>query len=248
MLSRTSTSSSQSGSDHSKRSIQPLLPTDSEIIATAAARVYHLPFGGRSENWSYSGLSGTLVFGRNRTTIYADRKLGSGPGTSLDQVFWFRLIDPIKGLVWIHEIPSSFQYTLDKPFFHTFSGKSRMFGFRFDDDEEAATLFRKITSQLQVKASTPKKPKRFEQLASMTRRFTPSMVSPPATGTFVHLGHVGFNSRGQIEASDDMAPGWTMMLEELQGGYEVSKSLEGGDRDLMRGFPAGAKVPLLPTH
>ena len=93
-------------------------------------------------------------------------------------------------------------------------------------------------------ASTPKKPKRFEQLASMTRRLTPSMVSPPANGTFVHLGHVGFNSRGQIETSDDVEPGWTMMLEELQGGYGVtkSKSFGGGDRDFMHSFLAGAKV------
>lgn len=78
----------------------------------------------------------------------------------------------------------------------------------------------------------------------MTRRFTPSMVSPPATGTFVHLGHVGFNSRGQIETSDDVEPGWTMMLEELQGGYGVSKSksLGGSDRDFVQGFLAGTKA------
>jgi neural Wiskott-Aldrich syndrome protein len=123
MLSRTSTSSSLSVADHSRRPIQSLLPTDSKIIATASAKVYHLPFGGRPENWAYSGLAGTLVFGRNRTTVHADRKLGTGPGTSFDQVFWFRLIDPVKGLVWMHEIPSSFDYALDKPFFHTFSGK-----------------------------------------------------------------------------------------------------------------------------
>lgn len=123
MLSRTSTSSSLSVPDHYKRPLQTLLPTDSKVIATASARVYHLPFGGRPENWCYSGLAGTLVFGRNRTTIYADRKLGKGPGTSFDQVFWFRLIDPEKGLVWMHEIPGTFDYSLDKPFFHTFSGK-----------------------------------------------------------------------------------------------------------------------------
>ncbi|KAI0826141.1 hypothetical protein BC629DRAFT_1272116, partial [Irpex lacteus] len=225
-----------------------LLPTDSKVIATASARVYHLPFGGRPENWCYSGLAGTLVFGRNRTTIYADRKLGKGPGTSFDQVFWFRLIDPEKGLVWMHEIPGTFDYSLDKPFFHTFSGKSRMFGFRFDDDDEAAKLLKKIVNCslcfASYAASTPKKPKRFEQFASMTRRFTPSMVSPPATGTFVHLGHVGFNSRGQIETSDDVEPGWTMMLEELQGGYGVSKSksLGGSDRDFVQGFLAGTKA------
>jgi len=73
------------------------------------------------------------------------------------------------------------------------------------------------------------------------------MVSPPATGTFVHLGHVGFNSQGRVEASDDIEPGWTMMLEELQG-YGVSNPLPDGDRDFVQGFLAGAKVaPLIAT-
>jgi neural Wiskott-Aldrich syndrome protein len=72
------------------------------------------------------------------------------------------------------------------------------------------------------------------------------MVSPPATGTFVHLGHVGFNSRGQIETSNDIEPGWPMMLEELQGSYGTTKSQMSGDREFVQGFIAGTKVgPLI---
>lgn len=123
MLSRTSTSSSSS--DHSKRSLLSCLPTDCKVLATATARVYHLPFNARSDNWTYSGLAGALVFARSRTTVHADRKLGAGTGTTFDQTYSFRLIDPVKGLVWMHEIPSSFDYALDKPFFHVFSGKVR---------------------------------------------------------------------------------------------------------------------------
>lgn len=122
MLSRTSTSSSHS--EQSQRSFLTSLPTECKVLATATAKVYHLPFGGRAENWSYSGLSGTLVFGRSRTTMGADRKLGTGPGKILDHTYWFRLIDPAKGLIWMHEIPSTFDYALDKPFFHVFSGKA----------------------------------------------------------------------------------------------------------------------------
>ncbi len=121
MHSRSSSSSTMS--DDTKRHLLACLPADSKIIATASARVYHAPFHGHSDDWVYSGLHGTLVFGRNRIAVHADKKLGSGPGTSFDQSSLFRLVDPIKGLVWLHQIPEIFDYSLDKPFFHIFSGK-----------------------------------------------------------------------------------------------------------------------------
>lgn len=65
-----------------------------------------------------------LVFGRDRVKVYADRKLGTGPGTSFEHNYWFRLIDTTgRGVIWIHQIPDNFQYQLDKPFFHVFPGK-----------------------------------------------------------------------------------------------------------------------------
>lgn len=72
------------------------------------------------------------------------------------------------------------------------------------------------------------------------------MVSSPAAGTFVHLGHVGFNCKGEIEVSDDMEPGWTMMMEELQG-YSVTKPLASGEMDIIvPGSLAGEKAaPLI---
>lgn len=70
------------------------------------------------------------------------------------------------------------------------------------------------------------------------------MISAPAAGTFVHLGHVGFNYKGEIETSDDIEPGWTMMLAELQG-YGVTSAVVGGDND---GSPMSVKAsPLAPV-
>ena len=111
-----SSTSSSNLSDHSKPSVLTAVPADSTVFATATARIYHLPFGSSPDNWSYSGLSGTLVFGRSC-------KLSTGPGTTDHHVHWFRMTDPLKGLIWMHEIPSALDYALDKPFFHTFSGK-----------------------------------------------------------------------------------------------------------------------------
>ena len=67
------------------------------------------------------------------------------------------------------------------------------------------------------------------------------MISSPAPGTFVHLGHVGFNYKGEIATSDGMDPGWTTMLEELQG-YSVSNPLTDGDRESAQRSLAGEKT------
>ena len=123
MFSRSSSTSTMS--EDLKRQMLSSLPTDSKVIATASAKVYHAPFNSKADGWTFSGLSGTMVFGRNRITVHANRKLGSGPGESFEQTYWFRLVDPAKGLVWIHQIPQTMDYSLDKPFFHTFSGKVR---------------------------------------------------------------------------------------------------------------------------
>ena len=66
------------------------------------------------------------------------------------------------------------------------------------------------------------------------------MVSSPAPGTFVHIAHVGVNERGEIETSDDIEPGWTMMLEELQG-YSVPKRAATLDKDFKEGRGASGK-------
>ena len=112
-------------SDDIKHRIQTYLPTDARILATAYARVYHAPFGGRPTSWSQSGLSGILIFGRDRLTLHPDRRLGVGPGSTVEQNFWFRLIDlnTGKGLIWMHQIADDLEYRLDKPFFHEFRGK-----------------------------------------------------------------------------------------------------------------------------
>ena len=116
-----------------------------------------------------------------------------------------------------------------------------MFGFRFDEDDQASKFLQKVTTHVRVKGErrsfrsylwltsiaalflaltdSPRggRAKKLEQFTLPPRRLSPAMVSPPAPGTFVHVAHVGINERGEVETSDDIEPGWTMMLEELQG-------------------------------
>lgn len=169
-------SPSTSSLAHDKRHILSQLPADCKVVAVAAARVYHAPFGRRQDSWAYTGLRGLMVFGRDRIAVRGDRKLGTGPGTSFDQQYWFRLIDMStgKGVVWMHQITENFEYSLDKPFFHIFPGKvcpaatrmcttapqltrsqTRMFGFCFDEDMEADKFHKKITGRLPTAGMSP---------------------------------------------------------------------------------------------
>lgn len=96
-----------------------LQPSTYKVYAVIPARVYHAAFGSKqSDNWTYSGLHGQLVFGKDR-----------GP---LDgQAYWFRLLDDAGKTIWIFKIPEiSFEYRIDKPFFHVFRGCVRILFYR----------------------------------------------------------------------------------------------------------------------
>lgn len=166
---RHSSRSSPFPSQEERRLIVSKLPDDAKTLAIAPARIYQAPFGAREDGWAYTGLSGMLVFGRDRVVMHADRPLGAGPGTSFERRYWFRLVDTAagKGVIWIHLIPAEFQYRFDKPFFHVFQGKvgistsimenfkwthgcdhylqSRMFGIRFEEDAHAEKFYRKVS-------------------------------------------------------------------------------------------------------
>lgn len=120
-------SSLSSQSEDVKHHILSYLPPNSKVLAAAPARVYHSVFGAHPDSWTFTGLRGTLVFGRNRASAYPAQ------GVDVEQNYWFRLIDADsgKGIVWFHQIPLNLDYHADKPFFHIFSGCVRHSRFRF---------------------------------------------------------------------------------------------------------------------
>ncbi|KAJ7594268.1 hypothetical protein C8J56DRAFT_1121616 [Mycena floridula] len=110
----------------------------------ASAHLYHAEFG-RSKNWKSTGLKGNLVFG---TTC----------GSGIENLR-FQLYDQSnERLLWRFEVPLELHYRLDRPFFHVFHGQSRMWGFSFEKDEEAAHFFHEVTLYLNTNAKL--KPRR----------------------------------------------------------------------------------------
>ncbi|KAJ7057161.1 hypothetical protein C8F01DRAFT_1257080 [Mycena amicta] len=148
--------------------------------AQLPARLYHAAFGAKDSEWAYTGLRGSLVFGRDLRTV--------------PPVCWFRLLDSKEGkTIWMFKMPegkSSFNYQIDKPFFHVFRAWSRKFGFLFtgEDDREAEEL------AIAVKANTST----LEGGRVITRSSTESSMSALAAFTSAVEFHLPRSLRSRI--------------------------------------------------
>ncbi|KAJ7177883.1 hypothetical protein C8R46DRAFT_666016 [Mycena filopes] len=193
-----------------------LHPSTYKVYGAIPARVYHAAFATKQSEWSFSGLAGTLVFGRDRGPVDA-------------QTYWFRLLDDSGKTIWIFKIPEiSFEYRIDKPFFHVFRGSSRRFGFLYQDDSEAAVFAKKVLgramprqsaeSSLVAMAAEFPRSIRSRLASSAMGRLSPSMISAPTTSSFVHVAHVGAKKTGPLVEPDlnelGGDPSWTMILAE----------------------------------
>ncbi|KAF8128582.1 hypothetical protein EV363DRAFT_1297589 [Boletus edulis] len=233
-----------------------LEPSTQKVIATAAVRVYYAPFINAHLNWTYSNLRGILVFGRDREAGNPPPGRGMGThGLRLKERYWFRLVDiKTDRVVWMFSVPEVFEYNKDKPFFHYFSGTTRMFGFCFDDDGEAAVFFKKVVDRTRRHSvfrpfctNSAKKDKENTKTppTAKFKSIKANLISGPAPHSFVHVSHVGVNTRGIIESSKNIEPAWGAMIADLQG-YGISPELMGNNmgfiKELVTGVPSELKT------
>jgi len=210
------------------------------IIAVAGARVYHTKLQARDNQWNYSQWKGILTLGRD-----LDTSQNTARGTSEAEKHWFRLADVETGrTVWIFKFPENFEYELDRPFFHVFQGRTRRYGFLFNDDDEAALFGKKVMSQLY--GTEFNKTHRQKSVSSRSkslpiRPISRSMISSPAPDSFRHVTHVGVNKNGIFEASKDLEAPWKEMLAQLQG-HGVSEAVVIKHHDFVDGFWKGVEA------
>ncbi|KAJ6511439.1 hypothetical protein C8R47DRAFT_963998 [Mycena vitilis] len=217
MISQLVSSTTKIGTDTSFL-VPGLQPSTYKVYAVIQARVYHAAFGSKQgESWTYSGLHGKLMFGKERGSVDA-------------QGYWFRLLDDAGKTIWIFKIPEmSFEYRIDKPFFHIFRGSSRKFGFLYYEDNEAATFAKKVIGRTtpgtrppaenSLAAMATELPRSIRsRLASSTKgRLSPAMISAPTANSFVHVAHVVGAKKGApfVEAENEAEPSWTMIVAEI---------------------------------
>jgi len=189
------------------------------VLAAAGARVYHTKLNVKDSQWVYSHWKGTLTFGRDVDTPYSIAQ-----GVSDAEKHWFRLADNQTGrTVWMFKFPEHFQYVEDRPFFHVFQGRTRRYGFLFNDDDEATLFGNKVLGQLSGGQQAKKTKNGKTNLATRSKSLR-SMISSPAPLSFRHVAHVGVNKDGVFEASKGLEGAWTDMLRDLQG-HGVSEAM-----------------------
>lgn len=208
-----------------------LLPDSYTVLAAASARVYHAQLSPKNAEWCYSRLRGTLVLGKDTAQVEDPLR---GPHnhdntTTEAEDHWFRLLDTESGkAVWMFRFYTGFSYQLDRPFFHVFQGRSRRFGFLFEDDDEATAFAEKVASE----ACSPRKHRSLSLSRGTNqgsrRAISPEMVSAPAPHSFVHVAHMGVNDDSAIEVSKGINPSWKAGLSGLQDGRTSSESKKDG--------------------
>ncbi|PPR03387.1 hypothetical protein CVT24_012512 [Panaeolus cyanescens] len=188
------------------------------VLVSADARVYHTNLKEKdTQQWNYTRWKGRLTFGRD-----LDTPLTAAQGLTEAEKYWFRLADVETGrTVWMFKFPEHFEYVLDRPFFHVFQGRTRKYGFLFNDDDEASAFGSKVISQLYGAVEAPKKAKRSASTRSKSISVSRSMISGPAPESFKHVAHIGVSKEGVFEASKELDDGWKAMLESLQGHVSV---------------------------
>ncbi|EIW79684.1 hypothetical protein CONPUDRAFT_166414 [Coniophora puteana RWD-64-598 SS2] len=230
----------------SDQSIHPYLSTildfaTQKVLATASVRVYCAVFNKPHLNWKYSELKGILVFGRDREVDVVQGR--ADRGTRTKERYWFKLVDTnIDRVVWVYSIPEVFEYSKDMPFFHYFSGKTRMFGFRFDEDPEAANMYQHVVDRTRRHFFGPLSSRGLTDRprSRKTKPISPAMISGPQPNSCIHVSHVGISPKGVIEASQNIDPSWTKLIADLQG-YGVGPDVVRNNQDFVEGFLAGAR-------
>lgn len=235
------------------------------IHAIATARIYHTHLDSKHSNdWVYSRLKGTLTFGRNwSSSLHGSAGInreslvvgesGSAAAATGKGMYWFTLADDMTGkTIWMFQVPvEGFMYEVDRPFFHVFNGRTRKYGFLFDDDDEASLFSRKVinetckdayakhnrrnrvsrnTSQRRSKSLTSRlSHSQFRGLTSSTSKVTTSYlksISAPAPNSFRHISHVGVNAFGVFEISKDLDGAFKDSLIKLSGGAGADANVD----------------------
>ncbi|KAK7046795.1 hypothetical protein R3P38DRAFT_3422525 [Favolaschia claudopus] len=176
---------------------RPLSPAASnKILFAALARIYYAHPD--PNQWSYSGLQGALAIVRDTTK----------------NTYAFRLVDldGTRGVIWEFELYNGLEYFPDRAFFHSFAADECMVGFVFADEREAKSFWKKVTTKKEAKSKPASEKKK---KASKGGKIDKSMISGPASGSFVHVAHMGYDE-DQGFTSTGVDPSWTAFLGQLE--------------------------------
>ncbi|GAA6061457.1 hypothetical protein JCM10212_005660 [Sporobolomyces blumeae] len=201
-----------------------------KIHAAAIARVYYAYPD--PTKWSYSGISGAIVFG-----------WGQGGG-------WLKMVDlaGTRGVIWQHGVVDDMAYYQDRTFFHTFPSDDCMIGLAFSSESEASELFKKVAMRNKYAAkysqsssggassSAVKSPSKSKKKKGGIDK---SMIGAPSG--FSHVAHMGFDSEKGF-TSNNIDPSWERLLAQLEN-QGISRTQILKNETFIRNYVEGSGGP-----
>ncbi|KAJ3930089.1 MAG: hypothetical protein NXY57DRAFT_963007 [Lentinula lateritia] len=147
----------------------------SRVLAQVTVKLYHAKFSGMEYDWQYFNQRGTIQFCLNNCE--ADVELSTTEESAspklIEADYWFRLRDELSGkILWTFSIPEECRYHIEKPFFHIFNGRSRMWGFLFDRDEDGYVFGQSVQAHLPTSATQD------SQMKGIPPYFPPFLIRP----------------------------------------------------------------------
>ncbi|GAA5948742.1 hypothetical protein JCM3775_003303, partial [Rhodotorula graminis] len=212
-----------------------------KIHAAAIGRIYYAyPDPAK---WSFSGISGAVVFG-----------WGAAGG-------WLKVVDlaGTRGVIWQHGVVEDLQYYQDRTFFHTFPSDDCMIGIAFSSESEAADLFKKVSLRHKYAAKASGGSSRGTGGGSSSSMAAVAAVKASSKGGkkkkgggidksligaptgFSHVAHMGFDAQEGF-STRNIDPSWERLFQQLEG-QGISRSQIEKNEHFIRNFVEGSGGP-----
>lgn len=212
-----------------KEKIKRVIPkANNKIIDAAVARLY-IAYPDPTK-WTYTGLVGAVAL--------VDDLVG--------HTFFLKLVDITgsRGVVWDQELYVDFEYNQDRTFFHTFEIEDCLVGLLFEDTNDAAHFFKRVTAR-QKHAS--KQTANNKNAIALKDRVGPSGPQGPGSrGEFVDTttGQRSRRAKGVLYYDDVPPPEWRSLYAELAAAG-ITEDMIADNREFIKNYIAQQGGPLV---
>lgn len=211
-----------------KEKIKRVIPkTSNKVIDATIARLY-VAYPDLTK-WTYTGLAGAITL--------VDDLVG--------HTFFLKLVDVVgnRGVLWDQELYVDFEYHQDRKFFHTFEIEDCLVGLLFEDTNDAAHFYKRVTTR-QKHAS--KQTANNKNAVALKDRLGPAERVQGPRGEFVNVNtnQRSRRARGVLYYDDQPPPEWRSLYAELAAAG-ITEDMIAENREFIKDYIAKQGGPLV---
>lgn len=211
-----------------KEKVKRAIPKASnKVIDATIARLY-IAYPDPTQ-WTYTGLCGAIAL--------VDDLVG--------HTFFLKLVDVAgsRGVVWDQELYVDFGYHQDRKFFHTFEIEECLVGLLFEDTNDAAHFYKRVTTR-QKHAS--KHTANNKNAVALKDRLGPAERIQGSRGEYVDVNtnQRSRRARGVLYYDDQPPPEWRSLYAELEAAG-ITEDMIAENREFIKDYIAKQGGPLV---